>query len=257
MRFVVLMKQVPADTGVEMNADYTVDRRNAQKITNPADLSALATAAEWKTHTGAELVCLTMGPASAAQTLREGAMAGADRLYHICDPALAGADTFVTAYVLAAAIRQLGGADLIFCGRHTVDGETGQVGAELAAMLGYACISQVLQIEALEPEAVTCVCLLSGAQAQYRLLRPAVLCVCECRHTTVLPSLAVMRKARQLMIQTWTLAELGLSGLSGRGASPTKVCGVHRMARSRRSGIRVPAAQIVQILRGMGGEVKQ
>lgn len=237
MRIVVLLKQVPAELKVSMNADYTMNRQYTQKITNPADQSALAMAIEWKNQRGGEVLCLTMGPASAADCLREAAEAGADGLYHICDPGIAGADTLVTAKILTAAIRKIGGADLVFCGRQTVDGETGQVGAEIAAMLGWACLSQILQVQAEEKNLLRCTCLNGSHMEIYSLRYPAVLCVCENRTTASLPSLAAMRRANQMRIETFSLADLGLNNISGRRSSPTRVAAVHQKTGSRRHTI--------------------
>jgi electron transfer flavoprotein beta subunit len=234
MRFVVLIKQVPAELSANMNADFTMNRQRVQKITNPADSSALAMALDWKNRLGGEVVCITMGPASAADCLREAAMAGADVLYHVCDPAIAGADTFVTAQILAAVIRRIGDTDIVFCGRHSIDGETGQVGAELATMLGYGCLSQVLSVESMEQDELCCTCLDDGGTEQYRLRRPAVLCVCENRSAKTLPSLTAMRRANHMPITSVSLADLGLTDISGKASSPTKVIGVHYKEKSRR-----------------------
>ena len=257
MRFVVFMKQVPANLSVSMNADYTMNRQQMQKITNPADMSALAMALEWKARMGGEVICVTMGPASAADCLREAAMAGADALYHVCDPAIAGSDTFITATVLSEVVRKIGDVDLVFCGRHSVDGETGQVGAEVAVMLDYACLSQVLSVEQITEDSVECVCLAGNGTERYRLRRPAVVCVCECKSAEVLPSLAAMRRAKRMPIETLCVADLGLSGLSGRRSSPTKVSGVHRKEHSRRhtQWLKDNAAEtVLQVFRKQTGE---
>lgn len=257
MRFVVLMKQVPANLSVSMNADYTMNRQQMQKITNPADMSALAMALEWKARMGGDVICVTMGPASAADCLREAAMAGADRLYHVCDPAIAGSDTFVTATVLSEMVRKIGDVDLVFCGRHSVDGETGQVGAEVAVMLDYACLSQVLWVEQITDATLECVCLAENGTERYQLRRPAVVCVCECKSAVVMPSLAAMRRAKRMPVETVTLADLGLTGMSGRRFSPTKVSGVHRKEHSHRHTVWLkeePARAVAELLRRKNGE---
>lgn len=217
-----------------MNADFTVDRQKTQKITNPADLSALSMALEWKRRVGGEVICVTMGPASAVDCLREAAMAGADALYHICDPGIAGADTLVTAKILAAAVRKLEPVGLVFCGRHTVDGETGQVGPEIAAMLGCGCLSEVTGVQEIGEEALCCSCQTGSSTELYRLRRPAVLCVCECRTPAVLPSLSAMRRANRMPVQRISLADLKLAEVSGRRSSPTKVVAVRRKEHKRR-----------------------
>lgn len=233
----MLLKQVPADLSAPLNKDYTVNRQKMQKITNPADLSALNMALECRSRVGGDVLCVTMGPESATDCLRDAAMAGADGLYHICDPGIAGADTFVTAKILAAAIRKFEPVDLVFCGRHTVDGETGQVGVELAAMLGYGCLSQVTGIQEIGETNLRCSCQAGSSMEIYRLRQPAVLCVCECSIPTKLPSLSAMRRANKMPIVRLSLAELELSEISGRSSSPTKVIAVHRKEQSRRKTV--------------------
>jgi electron transfer flavoprotein beta subunit len=237
MRIVVLLKQVPENLSVPMNEDYTIDRRGPGKITNPADLSALAMALDWKKRLRGQVLCVSMGPGSAVDTLREAAMTGADALYHICDPKAAGSDTLVTATILAAMIRKLGDIDLIFCGRHSVDGETGQVGAELAVLLDFACLSQVINIERIGEKEVECNCLWEEGTERYLVRRPAILCVCESRRVEQLPSLAMMRRARTMPINQLTLIDLGLSGIKGKQDSPTKVIAVHRKENRRRATV--------------------
>lgn len=231
------MKQVPAALSAPLQEDYTLDRKRTQNITNPADLSALNLAMECKRRVGAEVLCLTMGPASATQCLREAALAGVDGLYHICDAEIAGADTYVTAKLLAAALQKLGTVDVVFCGRHSVDGETGQVGPELAALLGSSCLSEVTSVQELQPQTLVCQRQTGNSEEQYQLQLPAVLCVSEGKAVPVLPSLRALRRANQMTVERLSLAELGLSGLSGRRASPTKVIAVRRKEAQRRKTV--------------------
>lgn len=256
MRFAVLMKQVPAALSAPLQQDYTLDRKRTENITNPADVSALNLAMARGRETGAQVICLTMGPESAAQCLREGALAGADELYHICDAGIAGADTYVTAKVLAAALRQLGPVDVVFCGRHSVDGETGQVGPEIAALLGYSCLSEVVDVLTLTPPTLTLRTQTGNSAEEYRLRLPAVLCVSECKAVPALPSLRALRRANEMQIKTLTLAQLGLAGLSGRRASPTRVIAVRRKEHSRRKTVWLGenAAQTLAALLKTSGE---
>lgn len=217
-----------------MNADYTINRRQVQKITNPADLSALTLALEWKKRVGGEVICLTMGPVSAADCLREAVMSGADAMYHVCDPGLAGADTFVTAKVLATAIGKIGNVDQVFCGNQTVDGETGQVGAEVATMMGWACLNHVARVLSDETSGICCECISDGRTEVYSVRRPAVLCVCACSSNVTLPSLTAVRRANTMPVRTFALADLDPKELSGKRSSPTKVCAIYYMDRNHR-----------------------
>lgn len=249
MRFVVLVKQVPAELNVSMNADFTMNRQRMKKITNPADVTALAMASEWKNRLGGEVICLTMGPQSAADSLRESALGGADALYHICDPKIAGADSFVTSTILAAAIEHIGGADVILCGNRSVDGETGQVGAELSAMLGCACMSHVTAIDDIRDDAILCTCFEKGVTEQYELRRPAVVCVCPCMTVKILPTRAALLRADRMPVEELTLKDLGLDGISGGASSPTQVAGVHQKERSRRHTAFISAAAVADVVR--------
>jgi electron transfer flavoprotein beta subunit len=234
MRIVVLVKQVPGDIHISLKQDYTINREAMQKIMNPADVSALALAAGVKKRYGGEISCMTMGPKSAADCLREAAISGADELYHLCDSAFAGSDTFITAKILSAAIRVTGGADLILCGRHTIDGETGQVGPEISVMLGISCVTYITEITEINSSTLRCI-RLTGSEAQYFSVKlPAVLSVCDFFVTPSLPSVATMRKASALPIKLLTARDINLAHITGRESSPTKVERVYIKERERR-----------------------
>ena len=135
MRAIVLVKQVPDLRlgGVGVRPDGTIDRSAAAPITNPADMHAVEAAVQM-----ADDVCaLSMGPPRADETLRQALAAGANRAVLLCDHVLAGSDTWATANALAAAIKWIGGADLVVCGISAIDGETGQVGPSVAQRLGW------------------------------------------------------------------------------------------------------------------------
>lgn len=138
MRILVCVKQVPEAEEVLFHpGSYTLQRERAQMILNPADAACLEIALRIREKCGAHVALLSMGPPGAGQMLRNLAAVGGDAFYLVSDPVFAGADTYATASILSRAIRYLGGFDLILCGDKSTDGETGQVGPELAAMLGY------------------------------------------------------------------------------------------------------------------------
>ena len=136
MKIVICTKQVPSVEDVRFNRETgTIVREGAPNEINPFDRRALGQAVQLKTQLGAEVVAVTMGPPQAKAVLLECLAAGADRAVHINDRALAGSDTLATARVLAAFL-QREQPDLILCGKYSVDAETGQVGPEVAALLG-------------------------------------------------------------------------------------------------------------------------
>lgn len=257
MDYTVLIKQVPAEPSVAMNADFTLDRRRVRKITNPADIVALKTAVEWRAKTGGSIRCITMGPKSAEDCLREAAMAGADELIHICDGAYAGADTLVTANALAAAIRLTGSADVVLCGRSSVDGETGQVGAELAALLDFPCVTPALSVDEISNEEIRCVLLKDSGTARCLLRPPAVICLCASKSTEILPTLSAMRRACSMPVRVLTAAELGFEGRCAKDASPTRVIRAYPKQRSRRKVQFLDATDVTRVASLIGDALKK
>lgn len=139
LKIVVLAKQVPDTRNVgknAMKADGTVNRAALPAIFNPEDLNALEQALRLKEeHPGSTITILTMGPGRAAEIIREGLYRGADNGYLLTDRAFAGADTLATSYALATAIRKIGDCDVIIGGRQAIDGDTAQVGPQVAEKL--------------------------------------------------------------------------------------------------------------------------
>lgn len=153
LRIIVTVKQVP-DThdikGEAMNPDGTVNRAVLPAIFNPEDLNALEEALKLKETVGASVTALTMGPPKALEVLRECLFRGADNAVLVTDRRFAGSDTLATSYVLKCAIDKLGAFDLIFCGRQAIDGDTAQVGPQLAEKLGInqiTCVSAVSGVD--------------------------------------------------------------------------------------------------------------
>ena len=150
LKIVVLAKQVPDTRNVgkdAMNADGTINRAALPAIFNPEDLNALEQALRLKdTHPGSTVTILTMGPGRAAEIIREGLYRGADNGYLLTDRAFAGADTLATSYALATAIRKIGEYDVIVGGRQAIDGDTAQVGPQVAEKLGLPQVTYVEEI---------------------------------------------------------------------------------------------------------------
>ena len=149
MKIIVCIKQVP-DTkgGVKFNPDGTLDRAAMLAIMNPDDKAGLEAALRLKDQYGAEVTVLTMGLPKAADALREALAMGADKAVLVTDRVLGGADTWATSTTIAGAIRNLE-YDLIITGRQAIDGDTAQVGPQIAEHLGIPVISyaQDLKIE--------------------------------------------------------------------------------------------------------------
>ena len=140
LNIIVLAKQVPDTRNVgkdAMKADGTINRAALPAIFNPEDLNALEQALKLKDlYPGSKVTILTMGPARAAEIVREGMFRGADGGIVLSDRAFAGSDTLATSYALSAAVRKIGDFDIIIGGRQAIDGDTAQVGPQIAEKLG-------------------------------------------------------------------------------------------------------------------------
>ncbi len=154
---IVLVKQVPDThhiTGEVMKDDGTMNRSALPAIFNPEDLNALEMALQVREQHGGQVTVLTMGPASAAEVLREALYRGADRIILLSDRKFAGADTLATSYTLKCAIEKIGSYDLIFCGRQAIDGDTAQVSPQIADKLGIPQITYADSIVSLEGDEI-------------------------------------------------------------------------------------------------------
>ena len=154
LRIIVLAKQVPDTRNVgkdAMKEDGTVNRQALPAIFNPEDLNALEMALRLKDdYPEATVSLLTMGPQRAADIIREGLFRGADNGYLLSDRAFAGSDTLATSYAISCAIRAIGEFDLILCGRQAIDGDTAQVGPQVAEKLGIPQITYAEEILGIE-----------------------------------------------------------------------------------------------------------
>ncbi len=154
---IVLVKQVPDTTNVTgqaMTEQGTVNRAALPAIFNPDDLHALEMALQVRDEHGGRVTVLTMGPPRAAEVLRDALYRGADRVILLSDRKFAGADTLATSYALKCAVDKIGAFDLIFCGRQAIDGDTAQVGPQVAEKLGLPQVTYVGAIESLTPDEI-------------------------------------------------------------------------------------------------------
>jgi len=154
LNILVLAKQVPDTRNVgkdAMTAEGTVNRAALPAIFNPEDLNALEQALRLKDQDpDTTVTVLTMGPFRAAEIIRESLFRGADKGYVLSDRAFAGSDTLATSYALSCAIRNLENIDLIICGRQAIDGDTAQVGSQVAEKLGMNQITYAEEIQSVK-----------------------------------------------------------------------------------------------------------
>jgi electron transfer flavoprotein beta subunit len=176
---VVLIKQVPDTkkiTGKAMNDDGTVNRKALPAIFNPEDLNALELALEIRTQYGGTVTVITMGLPAAAEILRDSLYRGADRVILITDQRCAASDTLATSYILSCAINKLE-YDIVICGRQAIDGDTAQVGPQLAEKLGITQITYVEKLGELENEYIIAQRNIGNGQQQVHSKLPVLLTV--------------------------------------------------------------------------------
>jgi electron transfer flavoprotein beta subunit len=182
MKAIVCVKQVPDTSGkVAVKPDGTLDRASMATITNPDDLAALEAALQLKESTGCEVVVVTMGPAPAEGMLRECIARGADRAVLISAREFGGSDTFATSQIIAAGINKIGveSEDVIFCGRQAIDGDTAQVGPQIAEKLHLPQVTYVAGIEKTE-DGLVCKRMLEDGFMQLKVQTPCLLtCIKE------------------------------------------------------------------------------
>lgn len=154
LNIIVLAKQVPDTRNVgkdAMKEDGTINRSALPAIFNPEDLNALEQALKLKEmYPGTKVTLLTMGPGRAAEIVREGLYRGADNGIVLSDRAFAGSDTLATSYALSAAVRKIGKYDIIIGGRQAIDGDTAQVGPQIAEKLGLPQVTYAENIISVE-----------------------------------------------------------------------------------------------------------
>ena len=226
MKAIVCVKQVPDTSGkVSVKPDGTLDRASMATITNPDDLNALEAALKLKDATGCEVVVITMGPPPAEGMLRELLARGADKAVLVSGREFGGSDTFATSQILAAAVNKIGVGpeDVVFCGRQAIDGDTAQVGPQIACELGIPQITYArdikvegnkvtVQQENEEGYIVT--------EANFPVLITAVKDLNEPRFPTIRGTMKAKRREIPNLDAAAVAADDAQIGLSG---SPTKV----------------------------------
>ena len=257
LRIIVLAKQVPDTknvTGEVMKPDGTVNRNALAAIFNPEDLNALEMGLELKEHYGGEVIVITMGPPRAAEILKDSLCRGADRVILLSDRRFAASDTLATSYTIAQAIQtHLMPYDLVLCGRQAIDGDTAQVGPQVAEKLGISQATFADKVLEIEGDRVRIRRDLGRAQETVEARLPALLTVPKSANSPRWPNARLLLKNRRarsgfeieaeakrqgltvdqvveglqkrgLFIETWSAediaADLARIGISG---SPTKV----------------------------------
>lgn len=228
MNIIVCLKQVPGTTEVKIDpVKNTLVRQGIPNVVNPFDTYALEEAVRLREKFGGKVTAITMGPPQAVDMLREAISVGADEAVLISDIAFAGADTWATSYTLAKAAEKINDYDLIICGRQTIDGDTGQVGPELAEALDIPFIAYVSKIEEAEDGKIKVQRMIEEGYEVIEGSLPAVITVVKEINTPRLPSLRGTMKSKKAEIPTWSAddiaAEKARTGLDGSATQVVKI----------------------------------
>jgi electron transfer flavoprotein beta subunit len=228
MNICVCLKQVPGTTEVKIDPQTnTLIRQGIENIINPFDTYAFEEGVRLKEKHGGRVTVITMGPTQADAALREAVSLGADEAVLLSDRAFAGADTWATAYTLSRAIAKIEKYDLVICGRQTIDGDTGQVGPELAEMLDIPFIAYVSRIEEIKDRYLRVNRMVEEGHEVIETTLPAVISVAKEINVPRLPSLRGIMKSRNAVITTWGIKELSVDaamvGLAGSSTQVIKV----------------------------------
>lgn len=182
MKIIVCVKQVPDTSGkVAVNPDGTLDRASMQTITNPDDLNAVEAALQLKAETGCKVTVITMGPPPAEGMLRELLAMGADDAVLVSAREFGGSDTYATSQILAAAINKIGVEkdDIVMCGRQAIDGDTAQVGPQIAEKLHLPQVTYVAELHK-TGDTITCKRMLEDGYMTIKIHTPCLLtCIKE------------------------------------------------------------------------------
>lgn len=234
LTIVVPIKQVPETSEVKMDEETgTMIRAGVTAIVNPLDLYAIEAALLLKEAHGGKVTALSMGPSTATSALREAIAMGCDEGVLLSDKRYAGSDTWATAHVLAGAIRRLGPVDLLICGERATDGDTGQVGPALAAMLDLPIVTYVAAL-AIDDGVATIRRLVETGYETYRCALPLAVTVIKEIAYPRLPTLRGKQRARREELPVWDNTVLQLDeGSLGLHGSPTRVKQISRPRISR------------------------
>jgi electron transfer flavoprotein beta subunit len=224
MNIIVCIKQVPDTTEIKLNPETgTMIRDGVPSIMNPDDKGGLEMALQLKDQYGAHITVLTMGPPQAELMLREALAMGADRAILLTDRKFAGADTLATSYTLVGAIRKME-ADLIITGRQAIDGDTAQVGPQIAELFDYPQVTYVDGIEYAAPKTLT---IKKATEEGYQIVEvdmPCVITVLASANKSRYMSVSGIVQAYKREMEVWGFTDIEVDearlGLNG---SPTRV----------------------------------
>jgi electron transfer flavoprotein beta subunit len=225
MHVVVCAKAVPSSTEVRMDPKTnTIVRDGRQAVMNPFDASGLEVALRIKERLGARVTVLSMGIPDTVRLLRDALSRGADAGLLLSDRAFAGADTLATSYALSCALNRLDDVSLVVCGKMAVDGDTAQIGPELAGALDMPCLTDVCEVVHVDAGLIRIRRNTDTGTSLVECDLPCVITVSKDAATLRMPSIAGIREAGARTLDVVSAADVGADptrcGLDG---SPTQV----------------------------------
>ncbi|MHB8881848.1 MAG: electron transfer flavoprotein subunit beta/FixA family protein [Thermodesulfovibrionales bacterium] len=224
MKIVVCIKQVPDTAEVRINPETnTLVRDGVPSIINPYDMHALEAGLQIREMAGGEVTALTMGPPQAEAALREAVSMGVDKAVLVTDRLFAGSDTWATAYTLYKAVEHIG-ADIILCGKQAIDGDTAQVGPEMAEFLDMPHVAYVRKIDEVTNSRIIVQRLMDDGYDVVESAVPVLLTVVRELNVPRMPSLKGKMAAKKAVITRLSAADLKADENSlGLKGSPTQV----------------------------------
>ncbi|MFO7888299.1 MAG: electron transfer flavoprotein subunit beta/FixA family protein [Eubacteriales bacterium] len=225
MNIIIPIKQVPETSNVKMDPETgTMIRDGVESIINPLDLYAIEVGIQLKEEHGGKVTVITMGPPSASKALKEAIAMGCDDGILVTDRKFAGSDTWSTAYVLAEAIKKIGEYDLVLAGERATDGDTGQVGPNIAAELDLTLGTYISKVEEVDKDKIVVERLLEEGYEKLELPLPSLLTVVKEISYPRLPTLRGKQRAKKSELPSLTVKDMDFDetklGLKG---SPTRV----------------------------------
>jgi electron transfer flavoprotein beta subunit len=222
MHIIVLVKQVPDTTEVKLDPRTgSLIREGIESIMNPDDRHALEAALRASEESGGKVTAVSMGPPQAVDAISEAIGMGVDQGILLSDTAFAGADTWATSFALGRAVEKIGAFDLIICGRQAIDGDTGQIGPQVAEYLGLPQITSVYHIEKIDGKSMVVRRRIEGGFERVGCPLPALITVTEEMNEPRYPMVGGLIDAcgQGAPIEIWNAADIGVQtnqvGLEG------------------------------------------
>jgi electron transfer flavoprotein beta subunit len=240
LKIIVLVKQVPEIEKVRFDYEKRrLDRSSAGAVINPFDLNALEAAVQINEKIGGTVTAISMGPKKSEEALKDAIARGVTKAVLLTDERFAGADTLATAYTIAGAVKRLAPFDLIVCGEKTIDGDTAQVGPEVAEFLGIPHVAYVEKVTEVNGKGITVKSRMERHYCVARINFPCLITVTKDINTPRLPTLKDKLRSRKVMVTVWNAEDLSImahEGIFGLSGSPTWVAKVYAPTNAQKKG---------------------